>query len=343
MVTNDRDGLTNGFLAQAGWTDIVRAPLAGDASQRRYERIQNLKTGVYGVLMDAPPATGEDITPFVHIGSYLTNIGLSAPAILASDPENGLLLLEDLGDDLFARHIADGSVAEETLYAAAVDVLVELHQHAPPDNLAPYSTAHMAGLTELVPEWYLPATGQREHSENTAFCSEIETLLSTHAPTHPVMIHRDFHAENLLWLPQRDGLRRVGLLDFQDAMLGHRAYDLVSLLQDARRDVSPAVEETMINRYISKSGVDAAPFRAAYAAWGVQRHLRIIGVFARLCVRDGKPEYIDFMPRVWGYLIRDLSHPALHDIQAMLLSLMPAPTPVICQRIRSLCPTNPRR
>ena len=333
-----RHDLSTGFLAAAGWGEALRAPLAGDASNRRYERLQ-AADGAPAVLMDAPPEKGEDVRPFVAIAEYLTGLGLSAPRILAADPEHGFLLLEDLGDDLFARVVLDRPPLETELYCAATDVLLALHSHRPPPALAPYDAPVMADMAALAYRWYgAQETGSMAALSQT-FHAAFQALLAEHIPDQTVLIQRDYHAENLLWLPARSGPARVGLLDFQDAMLGHPAYDLVSLLQDARRDVPPAVEQEMIARYIAKSGHDAAQFQAAYALLGAQRNLRILGVFARLSLLAGKPHYVDFIPRVWDYLMRDLEHPLLADIRARLLADLPAPSEALLTELKAKCAT----
>lgn len=334
----DRDTLAKNFLARSGFAGATRRVLAGDASNRRYDRLTNPEA----VLMDAPPEKGEDVRPFVQIARHLVGLGLSAPRILAQDEEAGFLLLEDLGDDLFARVIPAQPSLEETLYTAATDLLVALHKHGAPEGLPTYTPTLMAELAALSFDWYLPAAlGQRNDMAKTTFQAEIETVLGTYAVGAQVLIQRDYHAENLLWLPHRSGVARVGLLDFQDAMAGHPAYDLVSLLEDARRDVPAPLQDAMIMRYLALTGLPEVPFRAAYAALGAQRNLRILGVFARLCIRDGKPQYTDLIPRVWGHLQRDLTHPALAQLRSLVLAHLPAPTPATCQRIKDQCKISP--
>ncbi|MCW1955514.1 phosphotransferase [uncultured Lentibacter sp.] len=333
-----RDALATAFLAAAGWGEARRAPLAGDASNRRYERLR-AEDGAPAVLMDAPPEKGEDVRPFVAIAEYLSGLGLSAPRLLAADPEQGFLLLEDLGDDLFARVLRSAPALEPKLYTAATDVLLALHDHTPPYGLAPYDAKVMADMAALAYRWYGAQDTGRMAAPSEAFHSAFQALLAQHIPEQTVLIQRDYHAENLLWLPDRAGPARVGLLDFQDAMLGHPAYDLVSLLQDARRDVPDAIEAQMIAYYIAKSGHDAARFEAAYALLGAQRNLRILGVFARLSLLAGKPHYIDFIPRVWRYLMRDLAHPLLAEIRDRILSDLPAPTETLLTELKAKCAT----
>jgi len=337
----DRATLQRSFIARTDWADARIAPLAGDASNRRYLRLTRIETGETAVLMDAPPEKGEDVRPFLHIARYLTGLGLSAPRILAKDKANGFLILEDLGDTLFARVIPEDAALEVPLYTAATDLLAELHRHAPPPDLAAYSPKMMADMAVLAIDWYLVGATGDIGGKRGAFHTAIETVLTTHAFEANVLIQRDYHAENLLWLANRKSVARVGLLDFQDAMLGHPAYDLVSILQDARRDVPSALEKRMIARYIDRSGADAAPFETAYHCLGAQRNLRILGVFARLCIRDGKAHYVDLIPRVWAHLERDLSHPAMGPVAAIFRAVFPPPTPPILQRLKDQCASRP--
>ena len=330
----DRSATLADFLATTDWHAAEAHPLAGDASNRRYLRLHR-PDGARAVLMDAPPDKGEDTRPFTRIARYLTGLGLSAPAILAEDTTRGFLILEDLGDALFARVLGRTPNEEMRLYTAATDVLVALHRHAPPADVPPYSPQVMADMSSLSFDWYLKGATGEDSPLRAAFHTTMHDLLQLHAPEQDVLIQRDYHAENLLWLPERSGVARVGLLDFQDAMCGHRAYDLVSVLQDARRDVAPATESAMIAHYIAATGVDPDRFTAAYSALGAQRNLRILGVFARLCLRDGKAQYIDLIPRVWDLLQRDLAHPALAPLATIVRGMLPAPTPAILTRLKT--------
>ncbi|WP_390625193.1 aminoglycoside phosphotransferase family protein [Falsirhodobacter algicola] len=304
------------LLRAGGWDEALRAPLAGDASARGYQRL----TGAAGraILMDAPPRSGDDPADFVAVAAHLRGIGLSAPQVLGADIAQGFLLLEDLGDALFARLLEGDPTREAALYAAATDVLIHL-QAAPP----------MPGLPDLsARDWaeaVAPAFDSYGGRGAEAAIPALAEAIRHHADGPRVMILRDYHAENLLWLPDRAGLAAVGLLDFQLAQMGQPAYDLVSLLQDARRDVSPAVEEAMIARFDP-----SAAFRAQYAVMGAQRALRILGIFARLAVR-GKPAYLRLIPRVWDQLHRNLAHPALTEVAGHLD--LPAPTPAHLDRI----------
>lgn len=330
----DRETLRDDFLNRAGWGDATRARLAGDASNRSYDRL-SAPDGTPAVLMNAPADKGEDTRPFIRITNHLRAAGLSAPRILAEDLEHGFLLLEDLGDDLFARVLERQPDLEMTLYTAATDVLLDLHQHPLPEDLKPYGPI-MAEMGALAVKWYAGNAGAV-----AAFQAALETVLSHLSRAKPVLIQRDYHAENLLWLPRRTGSARVGLLDYQDAMSGHPAYDLVSMLQDARRDVSPTVQDAMIRHYADAAGLDEATFRADYAILGAQRNLRILGVFARLCLHYAKPHYVDLIPRVWDHLQVDLAHPILTDLRRAVDELLPPPTPERLATLKAACGTIP--
>jgi aminoglycoside/choline kinase family phosphotransferase len=327
------------FLAKAGWADAVLTPLAGDASARRYQRLQ--KGIKRAVLMDAPPERGENTERFTRMARWLRQKGYSAPDILAADHAAGFLLLEDLGDDLFARLIPSDPRMETPLYATAVDFLVDLQRHPSPDFLAPLDGPALADLVALTPNWYLPGIGAAPNEAAGALPTIVAHLASQFGDGAMVTSLRDFHAENLIWLPYRAGVARLGLLDFQDAMAAHPAYDLVSLLQDARRDVPPALERAMVDRYVGATGMDADAFRPAYAVLGAQRALRIIGVFARLTLHFGKTHYLAYMGRVWGYLQRNLAHPALTELNHAVQAGLPAPTPERLQRMKDQCGQYP--
>ncbi|SHH00796.1 aminoglycoside phosphotransferase family protein [Cognatishimia maritima] len=336
----DRADKMSAFLAKAGWSTAQRSNLAGDASNRRYERLV-AKDGARAVLMDAPPEKGEDVRPFVGIDNHLRAQGLSAPEIFACDTDNGFLLLEDLGDDLFARVLKTAPAREAELYEAAVDVLLDLHQAAPPQDLAEYDSAVMADMAAQAWRWYRRGCGLDWSDKAAEFATKFETILAQNLSAPEVLIQRDYHAENLIWLPDRVGAARVGLLDFQDAMVGHRAYDLVSLLQDARRDVSAAVQDNMLAHYIAKSGQNDMDFRAAFHLLGLQRNLRILGIFARLSLHFGKPHYVDLIPRVWDHIIQDLKHPVTAPLAKVILGDLPAPTPTILKDLKDQCGTVP--
>lgn len=328
----DRTDLADAFLARTPWAGAQRAPLAGDASNRRYERLTD--QDATAVLMDAPPEKGEDVRPFTRIARHLRDLGLSAPEILAEDAEHGFLLLEDLGDALFARVIPDQPDLERPLYECATDLLVALHDAPLPelDRYGPRLMAEMAGLA--LSKYRSGILGDHDADLQKRFENQFEDILRLTVRGDAVLVQRDYHAENLLWLPEREGVARVGLLDFQDARAGHPAYDLVSLLQDARRDVPAGIEMQMIDRYIAATDADDHGFRTAYTVLGVQRNLRILGVFARLSLEYGKPHYVDLIPRVWAHMIRGLEHPALAPVADMIRDALPLPSPENLDRLR---------
>lgn len=336
----DRKALSQHFLDHAGWGNVARHFLAGDASDRSYDRLR--RGAQSAVLMDAPPGKGDDPADFIRIAEHLRRIGLSAPAILAQDLAQGFLLIEDLGDDLFARLVEADPGREAALYAAATDALVHLQAHSAPPGLPDLSAADWANAACFALDWYaFAATGQRP--DPAAFQDALTAAMRAHADGPRVLILRDFHAENLLWLPDRDGVARVGLLDFQLAQMGQPGYDLVSLLQDARREVSTATEAEMIARFAAARGLAAQDFAAAYAVLGAQRALRILGIFARLCLVAGKARYVAMIPRVWGHLRRNLDHPALAGLARVCKDILPEPTPEILERIVAQCAQTPTR
>ena len=297
------------FLRRAGWGDANIVPLAGDASFRRYFRV--VAPGRHAVLMDAPPPH-EDPRPFVHVAEYLTSLGLRAPAILARDLDAGLLLIEDFGDQRMREAVDADLASEASVYRGVVDVLIDLHRHAPA-ALPRHGLDNWISEVGLFTEWYCPQLGLDvdESGFRQAWHDVLAPFDSGGDPW--VTELRDYHAENIM-LTDGEGNARFGLLDFQDARVGHPAYDLVSMLQDARRDVSPSVETAMLAHYkaATKRGDD---FDAAYWALGAQRNTRILGVFVRLWKRDGKAHYRSFQSRMWGLLERDLANPALEPVR----------------------------
>lgn len=297
------------FLARAGWGDAQILPLAGDASFRRYFRVVDGTRRA--VLMDAPPPH-EDPRPFLVIARHLTGQGLTAPEILAEDLEHGLVLLEDFGDQRVREFVDADMEQEEQVYRRAVALLADLHR-LPPADVPPYDRAVYQREAGLLTEWYCPAVGI--DVDVPGYAAAWDTVLPTveqdDAPL--VTVLRDYHAENIMLISGRERSYDLGLLDFQDALVGHPAYDLVSLLQDARRDVSPALEVRMIAHYKALAN-PKGQFDAAYAVLGAQRNAKIIGIFTRLWKRDDKPRYLAFMPRMWNLLERDLAHPALAPV-----------------------------
>jgi aminoglycoside/choline kinase family phosphotransferase len=299
------------FLAAAGWAGAEILPLAGDASFRRYFRVRHGERSA--VLMDAPPPH-EDPKPFIAVAEWLLGRGLSAPEILARDLENGLLLLGDFGD-VRLRETLDTDVARETeLYSLATDLLIDLHGHPPMPGLKPHGLDEWLDEVALFTDWYCPAVGVKVDA--AAFQDAWRQVLAPVAADGlgPVTVLRDYHAENIMLVDGREGVAHFGLLDFQDALAGHPAYDLASVLEDARRDVSVEVERKMIDRYLMATGGREA-FERAYWALAAQRNTRILGVFTRLWKRDGKPGYRRFQPRMWGLLERDLERPHLAPVR----------------------------
>ncbi|MEM9751483.1 MAG: phosphotransferase [Pseudomonadota bacterium] len=351
------------FLSEIGWGAAETAPLAGDASNRLYLRLRLGQRRA--VLMDAPPASesascppgaspaererlgynalarlaGPNMNAFLCIAEALRDLGLSAPEIYAADPETGFALLEDLGDALFSQAIAAGA-DEAALYAAAIDVLCRLHAAPPAETLTTrhgayqlqtYDKTALTAEISLLPDWYWP----HRLGDAPSRTAKAEFLASWRAPfalavnAPPALTLRDYHADNLIWLERREGAARAGLLDFQDAVIGHPAYDLVSLLCDVRRDVSPETRAAMLQRYCDHrraddSQFDADAFRAGYAVLGAQRNTKIVGIFARLANRDGKRAYLDYLPRAERLLRENLADPAMAPVRAWLDASAPA-------------------
>ncbi len=315
MDVNLPEGL-EAFLAGAGWPGAVIEPLAGDASFRRYFRIRLGDRAA--MLMDAPPPN-EDPAPFLRAAKWLDANGLRAPRILAEDAARGLVLLEDFGEVRMREYLDQWPADEAEVYRAAIDALIELRR-LPPGPFLDYSLAEYQREARLFTEWYCPARGLSV--DEAGYAAAWEAVLSPMLPRQRpgVVVLRDYHAENIMLL---GSLQAQGLLDFQDALVGHPAYDLVSLLQDARRDVSPELEAAMLDYYVSKAA-PGADFAADYARLGAQRNAKIVGIFVRLWKRDGKPRYLDYIPRVWALLERDLAHPALEPVARWFDANVPA-------------------
>lgn len=351
------------FLHRSGWGDARLIYMQGDASPRRFGRL--LLDAESAILMDAPRQPdgppirngkpysrianlAEDLCPWVAVTSTLRTAGLSAPEIITQDLDAGLLIVEDLGDTLFGLMVEQGAADQAELWRVAVDILLHVRSAAMPVavtvdcsryRLPPYDRAAMQIEVELLPDWYWPALDGRPVPDTVKedylalWDAVFDELLRL--PTGWVL--RDFHSPNLIWLPDRAGLKRVGILDCQDALQGHPAYDLVSLLQDARVDVPEAIEHEMFERYctMAASGepdFDRGAFEFAYAALGAQRNTKILGIFSRLSRRDGKNGYLRHIPRIWRYLDRDLSHASLQPLRLWYQSNFPAerralPTP----------------
>jgi len=321
----DREARIEAFLAGHGWAGGSRRLLAGDASFRRYDRLE--RDGRRAVLMDAPPPM-EDVRPFIRVARHLKGLGLSAPEILAADEDGGLLLLEDLGDDTFTRILEMAPGREATLYELAVDVLAHLHNRLPeeavPERLAPYDDDKLLEEAFLLTDWYLPAVTGSD-TPAAARDSYRDLWLELFEPVHaqPVtLVLRDYHVDNLMVLDGRDGVAACGLLDFQDAVAGAAAYDLMSLLEDARRDIDPRLKAAMLARYFAaqpdliEPGPARDAFGTAFAILAAQRHAKVIGIFTRLCLRDEKPDYLRHIPRLWRLLETKLQDPAMAALKA---------------------------
>lgn len=344
------------FLEHADMLDAKRQRMPGDASTRSYARL--IKGDQSNILMNSPrrpdgPALydgksysaavhlAEDVRPFVAIANGLRDRGFSAPAIHHADLEDGFLITEDFGSDLFIAGDPPGPIVER--YQAAVDMLAAFHSEPLPDvvPVAPhldyavplFDTDAMMVEVGLMPEWYLPDKGVTLTSNMQAdFLLIWNDLLGKLADAPRTWMLRDFHSPNLIWLARRRDVGRVGLLDFQDAVMGPTAYDLVSLLQDARIDVPESVEISMLARYVNERravdpAFDPAAFARHYAIMSAQRNTRLLGTFARLNRRDGKPHYLRHQPRVWTYLNRALGHPALETFREWCIAHLPPPAP----------------
>jgi aminoglycoside/choline kinase family phosphotransferase len=343
------------LLEETGFAAAERTPLAGDASTRRYERLA--LPGRRAILMDAPrsaesapcplgatPAerrtmgwnatarlAASRVEAFVAVAAYLESIDLAPPEIYGADCEAGYAVIEDLGDSLYAQVIPQGA-DEIVLYEEAARVLAHVHRAEAPARLQgkagatwpllEYDALALEVNADLFVEW-LPRVAEVQIDDAArAQWEKVRDGLIVKALGFPrAFTIRDYHAENLLWLPERSGLKRVGLLDFQDAVRGWRAWDFAMLLHDARRDVSPAASEAAIRAYLDASGASEAEFRRELAVLGAINAMRILGVFSRLAGRDGKQRYLTFMPREWGHLARTLAHPALADARSFVESI----------------------
>lgn len=347
-----------GFIAKAGWDGADIQPFPGDASTRRYFRLT--KNGETAVLMDAPtvaetPAcppgagaeertrlgynalarlAGNNVAAFAGLADALHARGFSAPAILHADMGAGLLLIEDLGEALFSRVLAEGA-HEGGLYAGATDALAALCRSSFTADFVysgqswrvlDYDTPAYIAETRLFLDWYARHHAGRAVSDDLAARWEAAwaSALAALDGQPRALTLRDFHADNLIWLPERADEARIGLLDFQDALFGHPAYDLVSLIEDARRDVAPDLAAPLKDRFFDQAGLsDRAGFETAYALLGAQRNAKILGIFVRLAERDGKPRYLDLLPRVARHFTRNLAHPALEDVRALVMEAAP--------------------
>ena len=310
------------FLGTAGWGDVSAMPLAIDASFRRYYRL--VRAGRSAVVMDAPPPQ-EDIGPYVVVAALLRELGFSAPAVLAEDRDEGFLLLEDFGDDTYTRLLERGA-DEPALYTLAVDTLIALQRAAEQRGtreIPPYDIERLLGEAALLVDWYRPlGSGLREE-----YLALWRAVLPDAVVSPPTLVLRDYHVDNLMLLPDRPGIKGCGLLDFQDAVTGPPSYDLVSLLEDARRDVPASLRRAMTERYLAAfPALDRTAFLRSAAILAAQRNCKILGIFTRLWKRDGKRQYLAHIPRVWRLLEADLRHPALTPIARWLDRRLPPET-----------------
>jgi aminoglycoside/choline kinase family phosphotransferase len=320
----ERAAAIAGFLESAGWAGAERRPLAGDASFRRYERLA--LDGRTAMLMDALPPR-EDVRPFVAMARHLVGLGYSAPRILAEDTDAGLLVIEDLGDATYTSELARGA-DEEALYTLAVDLLIDLHRNpgAARIDVPPYDDRRLLDEAALLTDWYMPAMRGYETppAARAAYLDLWRTAFATPRQVPETLVLRDYHVDNLMVVAGREGLAACGLLDFQDAVIGPVSYDLVSLIEDARRDVPASLAHAMVERYLGAfPDLDRAAFAASRAILGAQRSAKIIGIFTRLLERDGKAQYLAHIPRVWRLLEGDLAHPALAPMRAWLDAEIP--------------------
>ena len=321
---SDRANLIHNFVAKTVWKDWHQTPVPGDASARRYWRLSDGNQTL--ILMDDAPELGGSTVPFASIAQLLKKQGLSAPQILAHDPDNGLMIITDLGNHDVAAWLRAHPEQEKTLYRTSVDVLVKLHKITPPDDLDRLTPQRGADLLDLVGPYYC-------RTDITGLQREMLAALQTHAPVADTLALRDFHAENLIWRDAHQGLDRVGILDFQDAFVAPAGYDLVSLLRDARRDVGEKTADDMITAFSEQIGAGLG-FRTQFACIAIQRNLRILGVFGRLSLKYGKARYLDLIPRVWGHILTDLEDPAIAKLRQAVLDTVPEPTDALLAELR---------
>lgn len=304
-----READTASFLARHGYVLAGTEPLAQDASFRRYHRL--IGGPRPALLMDAPPP--EDIGAFIRIGRHLGDIGVTVPEVFGADEERGLLLEEDLGDTMVSHRVESAGPSE--VFDAIVDTLVVMHRAAPPPSLPRWDAEVMmtAAMGTLF-DWWWPAVFHEPAPDQARcdFAAALATVLAPVADGPVSFVHRDFFVENLFWLPRRHGIARVGVIDFQSAATGHPAYDLVSLLQDARRDIPCDLADHAVERYLTaRHELDAGGFRAAYAACAAQRHLRVACQWVRLARRDNRPRYLMYGPRTWRLLQQAMREPSV--------------------------------
>ena len=325
-----RGDLRRSYLDGAGRADWRVLPLAGDASARRYFRLRQGESTC--LLMDVDPASGLGVADFIRMQEWLASLGLSVPQIFDADADAGFVLIEDFGDDLFEVIVNDAEINEGDLYCAALEVLERISAAEPPGWLPGYDLPFVQQEVDICTDWYVPgAAGGGSDLE-----AIVAGAFAKADAIERVCVLRDYHSQNLFWLPGRDELRRVGLIDFQDARIGHPVYDLVSLLGDARRDVGADAKARAADQHFAFFPGNREEFAFASAFWGAQRNLKILGIFARLCIRDQKPAYLELMPRVWRNLSEDLRHPELADLRCWVDKSLHPPTPDYLANLRAM-------
>ena len=326
---SERLELLDSFLKKNHWNDADRKLLAADASFRHYDRLSRGTETM--VLMDAPPPM-EDVRPFLKIDKKLEELGYSVPHVYAQDEENGFVLLEDLGDSTYTRLLKKGE-DERKLYELATDLLIDLHKHDEkdviPENLPLYDDEALKRELMLFPDWFMPAAFGKETDKDIAddFILLWEELYPVANNVPKTLVLRDYHVDNLMRLDDRQGVKACALLDFQDALHGTITYDIMSLMEDARRDIDTVLFNDMRNRYINGLGSkieDKDAFLASWAVLAAQRHIKVLGIFVRLCVRDKKNRYLQHLPRLWRLLERALEHPVLGKMKVWFDKNIPA-------------------
>jgi len=310
------------FLRHHGWDDAKTEKITSDASNRKYTRL--FKKQNTSILMDSDPTTNESIENFIYFTNQLRKQKFSAPKIYGQDICNGLLLLEDLGSDSFANILKSKPHLENHIYQEAINQLIEIRKNKIPHLTRKYDLKILLQEAVLFSEWYLSPL--RASYESSHLLKILRVTLQETLKQDTTLVLRDYHAENLMWLPDRRNNRRVGLLDYQDALAGNPAYDIASLLKDARREVPKKLQEELIKYFLKKTNLDHAVFSRDYSILSAQRNLKIIGIFSRLSIRDNKSGYLDLIPRVWKNLQDDLKHPSLNELSEFIKSNSPQPT-----------------
>ena len=310
------------FLRHHGWDDAKTEKITSDASNREYTRLSKKQNT--SILMDSDPTTNESIENFIYFTNQLRKQKFSAPKIYGQDICNGLLLLEDLGSDSFANILKSKPHLENHIYQEAINQLIEIRKNKIPHLTRKYDLKILLQEAVLFSEWYLSPL--RASYESSHLLKILRVTLQETLKQDTTLVLRDYHAENLMWLPDRRNNRRVGLLDYQDALAGNPAYDIASLLKDARREVPKKLQEELIKYFLKKTNLDNAVFSRDYSILSAQRNLKIIGIFSRLSIRDNKSGYLDLIPRVWKNLQDDLKHPSLNALSEFIKINSPQPT-----------------